>query len=171
MMQMLRAGGVPVFTDDFRPPDPDNPHGYLEHAAVRSIGSDASWLVRAEGRAVKVVVPLLCDLPSDRAYRVIVMRRPIGEILASQARMLERRGRAVDPDSEGRLAVAFGRQLARTEAWLAEHPGIRALHPSHSDLLRDPERTAARVAEFLGADLDHRAMVACIDPSLWRSRD
>ncbi len=170
MMQMLRAGGLPVFSDDSRPPDPDNPNGYLEHAAVRATASDTSWLARAEGRAVKVVVPLLCELPGDRAYRVILMRRPLDQVLASQARMLERLGRAVDPDDGGRLADAFRRQLARADAWLASHPKVRALQLAHSDLLRDPEGAVGRVEEFLAAELDRRAMVECVDPSLWRAR-
>ena len=52
MMQMLRAGGMPVLCDASRPPDPDNPRGYLELEAVRSTRRDASWLHAAAGQSV-----------------------------------------------------------------------------------------------------------------------
>jgi len=36
MMQMLRAGGVPIAADDVRAPDEHNPHGYFEFEAVKT---------------------------------------------------------------------------------------------------------------------------------------
>ncbi len=35
---------------------------------------------------------LLYDLPADRTYRVIFMRRKLEEVVRSRGRMLERRG-------------------------------------------------------------------------------
>ena len=35
MMRMLEAGGVPPLSDDSRPPDANNPHGYYDHARVK----------------------------------------------------------------------------------------------------------------------------------------
>src|SRR6266567_4048665 len=59
MMQMLRAGGMPLLTDDLRPADVDNPNGYWEYEPVKRLQQDNSWISKAEGKAVKVVSALL----------------------------------------------------------------------------------------------------------------
>jgi len=92
MMQMLEAGGVPALTDHVRARDDDNPRGYFELEAVKRTKRDSSWLEAASGRAVKMVHLLLYDLPADRDYQVIFMRRKLEEVVRSQGRMLERRG-------------------------------------------------------------------------------
>jgi len=94
MMQMLGAGGLAVLTDGKRGADADNPRGYYEYEAVKSLGQDASWLASAGGKAVKIVSALLIHLPDGFDYRVIFMRRPIAEVLASQRAMLDRLGHA-----------------------------------------------------------------------------
>ena len=63
-MQMLETAGVPLLADDLRSPDPDNPRGYYELAAVKGLAEDASFLDEAVGRGVKVVAPLVAKLPA-----------------------------------------------------------------------------------------------------------
>jgi len=53
---------------------------------------DQSWLSGAHGKAVKIVAPLVCSLPTGCRYRVILIERDYGEILDSQAAMIRRRG-------------------------------------------------------------------------------
>ena len=93
MMRMLAVGGIAPLTDGVRVPDTDNPHGYYEYEPVKRTKADDSWLGQAAGRAVKMVHLLLRDLPADRSYRVILMRRDLTEMVTSQRRMLERLGR------------------------------------------------------------------------------
>jgi len=88
MMQMLDAGGVEVLTDNLRLPDEDNPKGYYEYEAVKATAEDPSWLDDAGGRAVKMVYRLLYDLPADRRYRVVFMKRDLEEVIKSQEVML-----------------------------------------------------------------------------------
>ncbi len=92
MMQMLQAGGMPLLIDDHRPADADNPNGYWEYEPVKRLQQDNSWVHQAEGKAVKVVSALLQYLPPPYTYKIIFMQRPMPEVLASQAVMLERRG-------------------------------------------------------------------------------
>src|ERR671934_2987374 len=92
MMQMLHAGGMPLLIDEQRPPDTDNPNGYWEYEPVKRLQQDNSWMHKAEGKAVKVVSALLQYLPPQHIYKIIFMQRPMQEVLASQAVMLERRG-------------------------------------------------------------------------------
>ncbi len=93
MMKMLEVGGIPPLTDRARVADEDNPKGYYEFERVKKLPQDTSWLPEAEGKAVKMVSMLLYDLPKDRAYKIIFMRRQMEEILASQKKMLLRRNK------------------------------------------------------------------------------
>ncbi len=170
MMRMLEAGGMPVLTDAASPPGEDNPGGFYEYEPVKRTRGDASWVEAARGRAVKVVVPLVCDLPRDRPYRVVFMRRDLDEVIASQRAMLVRQGRCgADLDDEA-LRGAFRRQLERAEAWLAKPPPGPALPVSYNELVLRPVAGAEAVSEFLGGRLDAPAMARVVDPALYRVR-
>ena len=170
MMRMLAEGGIPPLTDGVRQPDRDNPHGYFEYEPVKRTKDDASWLDGARGRAVKMVHVLLTDLPPDRACRVVLMRRDLGEMLASQRLMLERLGREAGKLSDERMAEIFAAQLDATERWLRGHAAFSCLALSYNDVVADPAPHVARLAEFLGGGLDEPAMCAVVDPTLWRNR-
>jgi tetratricopeptide (TPR) repeat protein len=79
MMQMLAAGGLAVLTDGEREADDSNPRGYLELEAVKQLGrsADGAWLDETQGKAIKVVAPLLPSLPLNRAYRYRVHGAPV----------------------------------------------------------------------------------------------
>ncbi len=170
MMQMLVAGGLVPFADDARPADASNPRGYFEHARVKSLLSDASWVPEADGHVLKVVAPLLPRLPAGPAYRVVLMERPIESVLRSQTAMLSRLGR---PAASGAaLRPVFERHLADARAWAARAGDLLAV--SHHDAVHSPESVAATVAAFVegGTDLqlDRAAMAAVADPRLHRER-
>lgn len=170
MMQMLAAGGIPPLTDHQRAADESNPRGYFEFEAVKRLRSDHSWLELARGHAVKIIHLLLRELPTNRGlqYRVILMRRPLPEVLASQRAMLAREGKKAADDAL--LSKVFSAQLEQAEGWLAAQPGVDVLALEHHALFESPEPTSARVNEFLGGHLDVSAMMAVIDPSLYRQR-
>ena len=170
-MQMLRAGGVPLLCDDARPADADNPAGYFEYAPVLRSARDTSWVAGAGGHAVKVIVPLLRHLPASHAYRVLWMRRDPAEVIASQERMLARRGRAQEGGlAPERLAAIFAAQQEEVAVWLAAQPHVRALDVSYGALVADPAPCVAAIDAFLGGGLDHEAMRVVVDPQLHRNR-
>ena len=170
MMRMLALGGIPALTDGVRQPDRDNPHGYFEYEPVKRTKDDPSWLDGARGHAVKMVHVLLRDLPPGRPCRVVLMRRDLGEMLASQRLMLERLGREPGKLSDERMAEIFAAQLDETERWLRGHAAFSCLALSYNDVVADPRPHVARLAEFLGGGLDEDAMCAVVDPTLWRNR-
>jgi hypothetical protein len=172
MMQMLDAGGLAVLSDHVRAADEDNPRGYYEFEPVKRTKRDPSWLDHAGGRVVKMVHLLLYDLPVDesRRYRVILMRRDLGEVIASQKRMLDRTGAAGAKLSDDQLREAYGRQLAKLADWLAGQQTFNVLEVSYNDLVREPAAVASRVNAFLGGALDEAAMRDVVDPSLYRQR-
>ena len=64
--------------------DADNPQGSLEWERIKQLPQDPACIGEGEGKAVKVISRLLLALPEGHEYRVIFMRRPLPEVLASQ---------------------------------------------------------------------------------------
>jgi hypothetical protein len=170
-MKMLEAGGLEIVTDGERTADEDNPKGYYELERVKDLAKDPdkSWLGPARGKAIKVISTLLKELPKDHNYKVVFMRRNIDEVLASQAKMLERRG------EENTAEDAQMRELFENDLWRAGYLLEHAAHFEHLDVpyaeaVADPRAQAQRIAEFLGGDLDVDAMTGVVDAQLYRNR-
>lgn len=170
MMRMLEAGGVPVIQDHVRTADVDNPNGYYEFEPAKKTKEDPSWLEDAPGRVVKMVYQLLYDLPADREYRVLFMRREMDEVLASQRKMLQRLGKPTDGVSDEMMAAMFRKQLAKFEEWIAAQPNFKVLEIGYNQLVDDSDELVASINDFLGGDLDVEAMREVVDPSLYRNR-
>ena len=171
MMKMLEAGGMTILTDGIREADADNPRGYYEFERVKQLPKgDQEWLDEAEGKVVKVISALLEYLPPDHSYKVIFMHRQLTEILASQKKMLVRRGEPTDKTSDEKLAELFEKHLRKVTAWLATRPNISVLDVDYNRLLDDPRPYAQQVNSFLGNMLDVEKMVGVVDPSLYRNR-
>jgi hypothetical protein len=171
-MQMLAAGGIAAVTDGIRAPSEDNPRGYFEDERVKRLyqkGEDRSWLSEARGKAIKVISFLLKDLPAEHHYKVLFMKRPLGEVLASQRKMLERRGEA-DPGSDEKMYELWRAHLRKIDELFARSPHLERLELSYSDVLRDPLGEARRIQAFLGLPLDPEVMAAAVDGTLYRNR-
>jgi len=170
MMQMLHAGGLPTLTDGVRAADENNLRGYHEYDPVKRLRADNRWLPQARGHAVKVIHLLLRELLLDGSlrYRIVLMQRPIDEVLASQRAMLQRDGRTgADPTV---LKKAFEAQLAQLDAWLAAQSAMKVLSVSYPQLMREPLPVAEAVSRFLELPLDAAAMARSVDPALHRQR-
>ena len=170
MMQMLEAGGMQLLTDGIRAPDEDNPRGYFEIEKVKQLRRDTSWLAAAEGKAVKIIYSSLYDLPADRSYKLIFMRRDLQEVLASQQQMLERSGREGSALSAEHLAEVFAGQLQKIDRWLCGQRQIDTLHVDYAEAVVEAQTVAGRVNVFLGARLTETAMAAAVDRGLYRKR-
>ncbi len=170
MMQMLAAGGLPALTDAVRTPDESNPRGYLEFEPVKRLRTDQSWLEQARGHAVKIIHLLLRELPTDGRfrYRVLFLRRPMEEVIASQRAMLTRAGKvSADPAA---LSKVYQSQLAQIEQWLSEHSCFETRSIEYHRILENPVALANELNAFLGSDLDTAAMAGTVDPTLYRQR-
>ena len=170
MMRMLELGGIPPLTDRVRAPDESNPRGYYELEAVKKTKQDPGWLKDAPGKAVKVISLLLADLPRNYLYRVLLMRRELSEIVASQTSMLGRMGRKGGGLPPAQLEHMYAKQLAATDALLASRPEFSVLQVSYNELVAHPAESAVKVAQFLGGTMDTGAMAGAVDPALYRER-
>lgn len=169
MMQMLDAGGMPTLSDHVRKSDDDNPKGYYEFEPVKKTAEDPSWLAGAVGKAVKMVYKLLYDLPETYSYRVVMMRRKLEEVLASQSKMIARTGGDPGRIDDRQMAALFRRELQRFDEWVAKQKSFTVIDAHYHELINAPEAQARRISEFLG-DLDVQAMAAVVDPQLYRNR-
>jgi hypothetical protein len=170
LMKMLEAGGLEILTDGLRTADEDNPRGYYEVERVKSLERDSSWLAEARGKVLKVVAPLLRNLPPTFRYGVIFLERDLGEVLASQRQMLVRRGRPTYDQSDDEMAATFRRHLARVREWLGQQPNFEVLYVEHRLVLERPLEAAERVKKFLGNAADVEKMASVVDPSLHRQK-
>jgi len=170
-MKMLEAGGLEIMTDGLRTADEDNPKGYYELEKVKNLhrDSDKSWLREARGKAIKVISYLLRSLPPDHSYKVLFMDRNPQEILASQQKMLDRRGETSDI-SDQRMREIFEKDLREVRFLLKRRPWFETLEMKYRDALENPAENARRMADFLGLDLDIEKMAAVADKSLYRNR-
>jgi hypothetical protein len=170
MMRMLEAGGLPVLVDGLRTADEDNPRGYYEFERVKQLADDTGWLPEARGKVVKIISALLQHLPPSERYRIVFMRRDLGEVLASQREMLRRRGEPTDATGDEGMARFFTSHLRRVEGWLAAQPHCAVLYVSYNDLLREPGPLVEEVAAFLGDGLDPGRMREVVSQRLYRQR-
>jgi hypothetical protein len=97
------------------------------------------------------------------------MRRNLHEVLASQAKMLDRRGESNETDDQDMLAM-YESHLEKVEFQLRFRDHFETLYVNYTDVLADPEGEAARINQFLGGVLDERKMVEAVDPNLYRNR-
>ena len=171
MMKMLEAGGILPIIDNIRTADEDNPKGYYEFERVKAIDKgDTEWVADAQGKSVKVISALLKHLPSDHQYRVIFIRRHMDEILASQRKMLLRRGEDPDKMDDAEMALLFEKHVSQVETWLHSQPNMKVLYVHYSNVLTDPELYATQVNNFLGGTLAIHKMAEVVDPDLYRNR-
>ena len=169
LMRVLRGGGVPLMVDDIRAADENNKLGYFEFEPVKSLGSgvarDLSWIAEARGKGVKVVAPLLRHLPAGIPARIIVLHRPLAQVLASQEAMKERLGTAGRSTSTAMLARRYATEMERIDGLVAARPAWRVLHVSYERMLADPAGECRRIGVFLGDRFDADRAAAGVDRS------
>lgn len=170
-MRMLAAGGMNLVTDGVRSADTDNPRGYFEDERVKDLGTmqDKEWLRNARGKAIKVISFLLRELPPGHNYKVLFMGRDVEEVLASQRRMLERRGEP-NHTSDEKMKQAYEDHLWRVRYLMKHDPRFDALFLRYREVLADPRGEARRIHGFLDHPLDVEEMAGAVDASLYRNR-
>ncbi len=172
-MKMLHAGGLDVMTDGLRAADESNPKGYFELEAVKELdkNGNTAWLKDARGKAVKIISFLLTWLPEEHDYRVIFMQRDLGEVLASQNKMLVQRAETPGtPTEDERMRQQYQNHLAKIHRFLAARSCFSVLRVDYRSALERPREEAQRINDFIGGGLDVSRMAEVGDPALYRNR-
>ncbi len=170
MMKMLAEGGLPILTDSRREADEDNPNGYFEIELSKALKEgERKWVYSASGKVVKVISYLLEFLPAELTYDIIFMERDIQEILASQKKMLERRGET-QSISDVEMDAQLREHLKRVKFWLARQPAMKVLYVNYNAMMKNPEKLCRSIVDFLDLPLDVEAMQSVPNGSLYRNR-
>jgi hypothetical protein len=172
MMGMLEAGGVEILTDSVREADEDNPKGYFEFEPVKELAQDRSksWLEDAPGKAIKVISELLTELPSGFRFKLIFMNRNLEEVIASQNKMLVRRGEPPDAGDDEKMTLLFERHLGKVNRWIDRQSQFEVIFLDYKRVLEDPAGQAEKIKAFLLRELDVTKMARVVDRELYRNR-
>ncbi|MGJ8697526.1 MAG: alkaline phosphatase family protein [Verrucomicrobiaceae bacterium] len=170
MMQMLRAAGMEIMHDGRRTADEDNPEGYWEWEDIKSLKKNPRLIEKADRKVIKVISALLPQLPPRHQYRIIFMKRPVGEVVASQWKMLERSGQ--NPRSEKQHLIQTQKtHVEHTLAHLRQRPDVQLIEIDYPTMVSDPNAQLDSLRDFLGdsvPDPDHLA--TAIRPELHRNQ-
>ncbi len=171
LMNMMESGGLTVVTDKVRESDTDNPKGYFEDERVKDLENDPdkSWVRDVRGKTIKVISHLLKELPEENFYKVILIRRNLDEIVASQNIMLDRR-QEPNPISDEKAIQVYRNHMIDTKVFLRRKPNYDLLELHYHNVIADPIESAKKVDEFLGGGLSIESMAKVVDPSLYRNR-
>lgn len=170
MMKMLAEGGLEIITDSLRTADEDNPNGYFEFETVKKMAEgQTEWVRDAQGKVVKVISALLEYLPQEYRYKVIFMERALKEVLASQQKMLARRGEKSEISDE-EMQAQFEQHLKVVKYWLARQSNMEVLYVDYNRMVLDPSAYCQTIAGFLGLSLDINKMSMVPNERLYRNR-
>ena len=167
---MLEAGGIELVVDYIRKADEDNPKGYYEFEKIKQLEKDSSWMENAYGKAVKVISMLLYQLPIDKNYKIIFMKRKMDEVLASQNKMLKSRGQPADSVDDQVMTEKFNKHLRKIFNWLNKQKNIENIFISYNDVIANPMEQSKNINRFLGNMLKIEKMSNVVDNFLYRQR-
>ena len=170
MMRSLEAGGMAVLTDAVRAADDDNPGGYYEYERVKTLPEDAGWLDQARGRAVKVIYKLAYHLPPGLPCKILFLQRDLAEVVASQEKMLARRGMPAGAVPAETMIRLFQSEVLAFRNWVQGRRDLDCLFVDYAGLVARPEPGMQAVADFLDLPLDVAAMARVTAPGLHRNR-
>lgn len=171
MMQMLEAGGLQIMTDDIRKPDDDNLQGYFEFEKIKQLKEgNSKWMEQACGRVIKVISALLEHLPDAYYYKIVFMERDLLEVLASQRKMLERRGKPARAEDDLMFLNVYTKHLDNVKHWLSLNVNADVIYISYNDLLEDPKRYAEELVRFTEIPLDVQKMTDIPKEKFYRQR-
>ncbi|MBU0765109.1 MAG: tetratricopeptide repeat protein, partial [Bacteroidetes bacterium] len=170
MMQMLNGGGLEVFTDNKREADENNPKGYFEHEAVTRLARDKTWVKHARGKVVKVISRLLIFLPATYNYKVIFMVRDIDEVIASQQKMLEKKGKQGSGTYNVSLKENYEKNLEKLEKFIKENHNMEVIFIHYADVIGDPFKQALKINIFLDNIMNTDRMVEAVSRELYRTK-
>lgn len=171
MMQILRAGGMEIMHDGKRQADDDNLEGYWEWEEIRSLRKNPRVIEQAQGKAIKVISALLPALPPKHRYKILFMKRPVGEVVESQWKMLANRGEL--PKAEkSHLVATQEAHVSQLLSSLRLNHRVELMEVDYPQLVSDPLTVISRIEEFLGSAVESVAvaMAAVVKPELHRNR-
>ncbi|MFT4969151.1 MAG: putative AlkP superfamily phosphohydrolase/phosphomutase/tetratricopeptide (TPR) repeat protein [Chitinophagales bacterium] len=170
MMQMLEASGLEVFTDNFRQADQDNPKGYYEHEAIKRLASDNRIVYEANGKVLKVISSLIRFLPANMDYKIILMKRPVNEIVKSQDKLKENLNISSPKTTVFEMDKILENSFQKAKEFIVKQRNMDLLELEYGEVVNQNEAVIQNIIDFIGQDLNRDELRGEIDKSLYRNK-
>mgnify|MGYP001063076633 CR=1 FL=1 len=169
IMQVLQKIGVPILYDNSKPPDEHNPLGYFEYEYVKEIPqtSNWKWLKEYQGFGIKIISPILINIPIDFPCKIILAVRNIDEVINSQEKMS---GVRKSFYAKEHLKKVYTRHLRLLKEKLQCNKYVKMIEINYNELLSDPPNILKRLSSFLGKEINIAEVSNVIDYYLYRTR-
>jgi len=169
MMQILKAGGLPIAYDDSREADKNNPKGYYElekGKIINKLKNGDFPFDKYKGKFIKITAYGLKYLPKGK-YEVIFMDRNIKEIIESTLKMASKEYEADKEDL--RLALIKLRNNILDE--MRKRDDVKLILISHRGLFNNGNYPSElNELRIYYPDLDIDKAKDVIDPKLYRNK-
>ncbi len=168
LMQILKAGDLPINYDDSRQADKNNPKGYYELEGGKIINrliEGTFPFSNFKGEFIKITAFGLKYLPPGN-FKVIYSERNIDEILDSMEKMIGKKD-----ENREETKKSFSKLNSMIRQYIQERNDIDVLFINYNDMLLKPEENVKRIVNFLEMPKESIAkMVSVIDKKLYRQR-
>lgn len=165
MMQLFKAANASIATDSIREEDENNPNGYYELEAVKGIVKNNTFLKEQDGKAIKIVAPLVTFIDLSLEYRVVFMLRDLDEVVQSQEKMLGKDQK----DLKEKFKTLYASHIEKSRQFLLGHQ-IPFIEIPHRELLQNPDASLQRLIDFCAWETPLEELKSIIDDSLYRNR-
>ncbi len=169
LMQILKAGDIPISFDKSRKPDVNNPRGYFELEGGKVISKLMKGkfpLKFYKGEFIKITAYGLKYLP-DGNYKIIYSERNIDEILDSMEEMT-----GVKDKNRSDIKDSFLKLNKLIKNLIISRDDIEVLFLNYNEFFKDPKKNIYKIGRFLKIEnVDVEEMSSVIDHNLYRHRN
>ena len=169
LMQILKAGDIPIaFDDKSRPSDQNNPKGYYELEGgkiINKLKEKTFPLDDYKGKFIKITAYGLRYLPPGK-YNIIYSERNIEEILDSMEKMT-----GIKDEYREETKEAFIKLNNMVISRLKNREDVNVLFVNYNNIISDPKNNISEIKEFLSVpEDDFKKMIYAVDNKLYRQR-
>jgi len=165
LMQILKAGGVPVAYNETREADENNPKGYFElekGKIINKLENNEFDFIKYEGKYIKITAFGLRYL-QDKKCNIIFSERKLDEIIDSMEKMSNK-----DFDREESKSVLW-KLLNDVQLTIHKNSNWNCIFINYNTLVTKPEQELKKIKEFIG-EFNIKKAKKVIDKKLYRNR-
>lgn len=168
LMQILKAGDVPIAFDDDRKADESNPKGYYELEGgkiINSLMEESFPFNKYKGQFIKITAYGIKFLPKGK-YKIIYSERHIEEILDSMEKMAE-----ITDENREETKKVFLKLNNMIKIKILNRDDISCLFVNYNNTLSDPKTHIEEIHRYLHLPNEKlEKMVNVVDKRLYRQR-